>query len=511
MSERDFWALSPLIALSLSGVLVMLVVAVRRSHLTSLTLSAMGLLVAGACLVPASRESPRAVTPLLLVDPVAVVYLAIILGAALVVVAVSYGYLKARTVAQDEYYVLLLLGTLGAGVLVLSQHFASLLLGLGVVSIALYGLIAYTYTNPRSLEASYKYLILTASSTALLLFGTALVYFELGTLGFHEVGVALQDAGHHRPRILGGLCLVLVGLGLELGSAPFFQWVPDVYEGAPAPVTGFLATVPKTALLGLVLRYAPALGTQSLAILLASMAAASMVIGNILALRQRNLKRLLGYSSTAHVGYVLVAVVAVGDFAAEAVTFYMVSYTLANVGAFSVLALLSEGNSERDSIADLRGLFWQDPWLAGALATMLVSLAGLPLTVGFIGKYYLIIAGVASAWWSLVLILLATSVLGLYYYLRVIAALFDVEADTSAPNRRVRAASFGWPGALAAAVTFFVVLSQGVVPSGLIELIRGAIASSGPPAMLAEGGSPWDVPARDEASGSVIAGAGRTP
>ena len=227
--------------------------------------------------------------------------------------------------------------------------------------------------------------------------------------------------------MIAGLSMMVVGIGFKLAVAPFHLWAPDVYQGAPAPVTAFVSTVSKGAVVALLLRLFTPAAIQTatpLFLVFTIIAAVSMIAGNLLALLQNNVKRILAYSSIAHLGYILVAFLAGGARAVDSVTFYLITYFIANLGCFGVITVLSSPGKEMESLDDYRGLSRRNPWLAGVFAVMVLSLAGLPLTAGFIGKFYLALAGVGAALWTLVIILVLTSTIGLYYYLRILAALF---------------------------------------------------------------------------------------
>jgi NADH-quinone oxidoreductase subunit N len=317
--------------------------------------------------------------------------------------------------------------------LVASNHFASFLLGLEVLSVALYALIAYLRTGSLPLEAGIKYLVLASSSAAFLLFGMALIYEQAGSLQFGAMASAFtgsQPMG--QPMIFfAGAALVFTGVGFKLALVPFHLWTPDVYEGAPLPVTVLIATVSKASVFGLLLRWIHPLSRPDspLWVVLAISAIASMLAGNLLALLQTNVKRLLAYSSIAHMGYFLVALLAGGALGLQAATYYLIAYLVTISGAFGVLTMLSTGEEESCGIDDYRGLFWRRPVVAGVLTAMLFSLAGIPLTAGFLGKFYVIAAGASATVWTLVFTLIVSSVIGLFYYLRVVVALY-------APNDR---------------------------------------------------------------------------
>jgi NADH-quinone oxidoreductase subunit N len=225
-----------------------------------------------------------------------------------------------------------------------------------------------------------------------------------------------------------GLVLILAGLGFKLAVVPFHFWTPDVYEGAPVPVTAFIATVSKGAVFAVVLRFFSLFDPQvssRLFLIFTIIAVLSMFAGNLLALMQQNVKRILAYSSISHIGYLLVTLMAGGTLRWSASAFYVAAYFVTSLGAFGVVSLLSTAERDADQLEDYRGLAWRRPWLAGAFTAMLLSLAGIPLTAGFIAKFYLVAAGISSGLWLLVVILAVNSALGLFYYLRIVAAVYS--------------------------------------------------------------------------------------
>jgi NADH-quinone oxidoreductase subunit N len=318
--------------------------------------------------------------------------------------------------------------------------------------------------------------VLAGASSGFVLFGGALLYAELGTLELPRLAGALQQVN---PSALGlaGLALIVVGLGFKLGLVPFHFWTPDVYEGAPAPVAGFLATASKGAVLALLMRhFAPTSVYASPALLtgLAVLAAASMVGGSLLALLQDNVRRLLGGSSIAHMGYAMLAFLAGGERGATALGFYLVAYMGTMLGAFGLISLLSGEGRRVERLDDLRGLARSRPWAAAAMTAMLLSLAGMPLTAGFVGKLALAAVGAWAALWPLLGALAVSSVLGLFYYLRVVLAMYQgmgEEAEEEAPPALSPVPLAG--GVLLATLTVIVV-ALGVYPAPLWRLIEAA-------------------------------------
>lgn len=477
MKLANLVAVLPLIILGVSAVAVMLQAALRRNHKAAAFLTLTGLTLAMAALPVVWRNAPLPFTSLLMIDPFAILYMGLLLAASAATVLLSYGYLQQFDGNREEYYILLLLAATGAAVLAASDHFAAFFLGLEILSVSLYALVAYPHLTEGHIEAGVKYLILAAVSSAFVLFGMALIYAASGTMTFDQFGALLHRL---RPEgvnmfMLTGAGLLVVGIGFKLAVVPFHLWAPDVYQGAPAPVTAFVATVSKGAALALLIRIFPPVDIQAggpLYTVFALIAAASMMAGNLLALLQSNVKRILAYSSIAHLGYLLTAYLAGGALAVTAVTFYLIAYFVTTLGAFGTVAVLSGPQHEAEHLDDYRGLFWRRPWLAGVFTAMLLSLAGIPLTVGFIGKFYLVLAGVGSALWTLVIILVVTSTIGLYYYLRIIVAMFVHQPDTKDTGPPT---PLSLPGALTLATLTVLLVWLGVTPAPVIKLVQAMI------------------------------------
>jgi NADH-quinone oxidoreductase subunit N len=473
---------APMIATATATVAVMLVIGAYRSHRLTVFITLLGLLTALLLVLMAWGLPDRPVPPLLMLDHYALFYHGLFLLVALVLTLLGYGYLERHETQREEYYLLLLLATLGSMTLVASTHFASFFLGLEMLSISLYALIAFREARAAGIEAAIKYLVLASLTSAFLLFGMALVYSQLGTMSLAGVAKALSQP--LSPVLLGGLVLIFVGIGFKLAVVPFHLWTPDVYEGAPAPVSAFIATVSKGAVLALLLRYATALNLNadhSLGQVVAWGAILSMSAGNLLALKQPDLKRLLAYSSIAQMGYLLIAVLLAGPVGATVATFYLVTYFAATVAAFGVITALANDGEELGLLAEYRGLAWRRPWLAGLLTMALLSLAGLPLTAGFLGKFVLVTAGVGAHLWALVIALVVNSTISLYYYLRAVSILYARETEAAeAPTTAAPSASLSLTAAATTAALLalaLVILWLGIYPSPLLAMI-GEVATS---------------------------------
>lgn len=478
-TSQHLTALLPLLVTGATAVAVMLAIAWKRNHSQTFLLSVVGLNLALLAIIPALGVTPLEVTSLLRIDRFACYYSAVIIAATLACLTLTHAYLggqsgKGYPGNREELYLLMLLACAGGIVLVSAQHLAGLFIGLELLSVPTYGLIAYAFFNRRSLEAGIKYMVLSAAGSAFLLFGMALLYAESGSLSFAGIGASLS-AGTSGHMVQIGVGMMLVGLAFKLSLVPFHLWTPDVYEGAPAPVSAFLATASKVAVFAVLLRLyqvSPAFADGWLGGLLSALAVASILFGNLLALLQSNIKRLLGYSSIAHFGYLLIALIASKGIASEAIGVYLFTYVLTSLGAFGVVTLMSTPFQGRDcdALFEYRGLFWRRPYLTAVLATMMLSLAGIPLTAGFIGKFYVIAAGVESQQWWLLGTLIVGSAIAVFYYLRVMVAMFLVE-----PSLQRRDAPLNWAqragGIMLLAVAGLTVL-LGVYPQPLLSVVR---------------------------------------
>lgn len=468
MTVIEWTALLPLVILAMTPAAAMVALAVCRSYRMTCTIAAAGLLLAFFALFGSFAPAPLQVTPLLMIDRYALFFIGLMVSAGFVVVLLSYEYMKVREERREEFYILVLTALLGSAILACACHLASLFLGLEILSVSLYALIAYHHGIRSSIEAGIKYLVLASFSSAFLVFGTALVYAESGTLEITRMALAVVAPGAG-PALQAGTILIVIGIAFKLAVVPFHMWAPDIYEGSPAPVTAFIATVSKGAVFAFLLRsfsQVDFIREGAIAVFFTLMAVASMFAGNLLALFQDNVKRLLAYSSVAHMGYLLVAFLADGPIRVAAVAFYLVAYFVTTLGAFGVVTVLSGERRDADALDDYRGLFYRRPWLAGIFTAMLLSLAGIPMTAGFIGKFYLMTAGVGTALWMLVMSLVITSAIGLYYYLRVVVVLYEPQAETPAVSAALPAAT----AALTAMV--LLLLWLGIYPGPVVEMIQ---------------------------------------
>lgn len=472
VSDINIIDVLPGIFLVTASLIAMLSIAIKRNHKLIFGVTTISLLGVFLFLISYATNHKFNVEPLFVIDGFGTFITGLIVMSTLAISLLSYAYFEQREERKEEYYILLLLATLGSAMLVISKHFVSLFLGLEILSISLYSMIAYLRKRPRSDEAGIKYLILAAFSSAFLLFGMALVYSSTGSMNFTGIAQYLLSSNGLPITMQAGFGLMIIGIGFKLGIVPFHMWTPDVYEGAPAPVSAFIATVSKGGIVVLLVRFFDQINGFKYPVVVLSFTAiaiASMLIGNILAIQQKNVKRILAYSSIAHMGYILVAFLAGGGLGKEAVSFYLVAYFLTNIGAFGVVSILSDHDRDAEQLEDYTGLFWRHPKIATVFTAMLLSLAGIPLTAGFVGKFYLVASGVNTQLWLLVLTLALGSVIGLFYYIKIIATMFDKAAGSATIALRPRLYLINLITLFALSI---LMIFYGIYPQGLIERIQ---------------------------------------
>ena len=479
LTFETFLPLLPVGILGATTVVVMLAIAFLRHHWWNATITVVGLNLALASVIALVWQgtAPTAVTPLLVVDNFAYFYMAVILVAALACATLTHAFIDSYKNNREEMYLLLLIATAGALVLVCSRHMASFFIGLELMSVPVYGMVAYTHHRSRSLESGIKYMVLSATASAFMLFGMALIYAQTGTLAFSGVSEQLGGGAPIGHLASFGVGMIVIAICFKLSLAPFHLWTPDVYQGSPAPVGAFLATIGKVSVFAVLVRFlveTPFEFTLPLREVFSVIAVLSILLGNLLALMQTNLKRLLGYSSIAHLGYLLVALASGGGTALETVHVYLLTYVLTSLGAFGVVTLMSQGKDDEDadSLHHYRGLFWRRPYLTAVMTVMMLSLAGIPLTAGFIAKFYVMLTGVNTGNWWLLGVVILGSAIGLYYYLRVMVTLYM--AASGMPKHD---AANDWgqrTGGIMVLGVAGLVLLLGMYPQPAIEVIRMA-------------------------------------
>lgn len=487
MSTDVLIDLLQIIMLTLTTVVVMLVAGFKREHGLVNVLTTAGLAASLLVFVFVDPVLPLQATELLYFDEYSVFFSALIILGALSVSILAYPYFESHNSHNEEFYILLMTATLGAVVLACSTHFVSFFIGMEMLGVSLYAMIAYPVHAEKSakfpLEAALKYLIMSGLTSGLMLFGIALIYALTGTMFFNDIAPAVeaQDLASS-PVIIAAWLMVISAVAFKLSLVPFHIWTPDVYEGAPVPVTAYLATVSKAAMLAVTFRLllvSDAFQYEALMLVLTVMAAASMLLGNLLALLQTNVKRLMAYSSIAHLGYLLIVVIAAasipGILSVESMGFYVAAYFIMSLAGFAVISAISNSGKELDMISDYQGLFWRNPWLAAVMITVLFSLAGIPLTAGFIGKFYVFTNGLQGSLWFLLTLLIIGSAIGLYYYLRIIYAILQQPEKVSKQDPAMQAIPFGTHAVLASMTAIIIYL--GVYPMPMINILQSLAAA----------------------------------
>ncbi|MDZ7269738.1 MAG: NADH-quinone oxidoreductase subunit N [candidate division KSB1 bacterium] len=385
----------------------------------------------------------------------------------------SIDALESTSLLVSEFFMLIIFATVGMLLLAASAHLLTLFLGLEILSISLYILAGFRRNDKFSIEASFKYFLLGAFASSFLLYGIALIYGSVGSASLTAVAEAVK-ARHllDTPLLTAGLAMMAVGFGFKIALAPFHTWAPDVYQGAPTPIAAFMATGSKAAAFAALLRLVLTTGMMTQAVwqqIFWVLAVLTMTVGNIVALRQDNIKRLLAYSSIAHAGYMLIGVIANNELGSSALLYYLLSYTFMNLGAFGVVAFLSKTENELVNLNDYRGLAFRRPFAAVAMAIFMFSLAGIPITAGFMSKFYVFSAAVQAGHLWLVILGVINSMISLYYYLGVVVVMFMQKSESAGEELALeRLPAVG----LALIIAVFGTLQLGLAPARWMEAFQ---------------------------------------
>jgi NADH-quinone oxidoreductase subunit N len=430
------------------------------------------LITAGLVVQQPATERIVALGGLYELDRMAQVLKVVTLLTVAVVFVYSTDYLQRRAILKGEYYVLGLFAALGAMVLTSAASLISLYLGLELMSLCLYAMVAFDRESGIAAESAIKYFVLGSMASGTLLYGMSIVYGVTGSLEIAAIAEAAHNGLGGNIGLVFGIAFIIVGVGFKFGAVPFHMWIPDVYEGSPTCVTVFIGTASKLAAFALAMRLLPeALGgaqgdwSQMLVVL----AVLSMAIGNIVAIAQSNLKRMLAYSTISHVGFVLLGILSGTAQGYQAAMFYMISYVIVAAGAFGMILLLARQGFEADKIVDFRGLNARSPWFAGMMAILMFSLAGLPPFIGFWAKLGVIqaVLGVNYTWLAVVAVLF--SVVGAFFYLRIVKLMyFDEPTDTAAIGGSMVMRTLLSANAL-------LVFALGAIPTRLLEICQQAL------------------------------------
>jgi len=472
----DWWALGAVIALS-AGVMVLMLLEFFPARPGSARgpVLALATLAAAAVSVWRERDVARSLFGgMFLHDGFTVFFTLLFCGIGAIAVLLSWDYARRTRIDHAEYYALLLAGTLGMIVMAASNDLITIFLGLELMSLALYVMVGFRRSRLDSNEAALKYFLLGAFASGFLLYGIALLYGATGTTNLARMTefLAASPLSGNPLLVVGGL-LLLTGFAFKVAAVPFHMWTPDAYEGAPTSVTGFMAAGAKAAGFAALLRVVlHALGGANggWSSLLSAVAMLTMTVGNVTALLQNNLKRMLAYSSIAHAGYLLIAVVTGGSDGASAALFYLAVYAVMNLGAFGVLTLLGRQQEERVTLGDLAGLGFRQPLLGLAMTFFMLSLGGIPPTAGFMAKVYLFGVAVKAGYVPLVIVGVLNSVVSVFYYLRVTVAMYMEE-----PPGEPVSVSWATPGVIALLACLALTLWWGLQAHALLDLAQRSV------------------------------------
>ncbi len=382
--------------------------------------------VVGYLVASAPEAKTLAFSGTMIIDPFTRFLKLLVLGGSAIAMLMSVDYLKDEKLTRFEYPLLITLATLGMLLMISANDLIVLYVGLELQSLALYVLASFARDNARSTEAGLKYFVLGALSSGMLLYGSSLVYGFTGATGFESIAQAISAGGMHIGTTI-GLVFILAGLSFKVSAVPFHMWTPDVYEGSPTPVTAFFAAAPKIAAMALFLRvvFGPFAGAESAWLqIIIPVSVASMLLGALAAIGQTNIKRLMAYSSISHMGYALIGFAAGSQAGVQGVLTYLVIYLAMTVGTFVCIMHMRRDGKQVETISDLAGLSQRDPTTAYLLAILMFSLIGIPPLAGFMGKWYVFLAAVESKLYVLAAIGFISSVIGAFYYLRVVKVMF---------------------------------------------------------------------------------------
>lgn len=471
--------LLPLAIVGITVVLLLVAISLKRNHLFSCLLTVSGLLISLLSLFLINTKNPHTVAFLMQIDRHAVFYVALMLLSSIVTCIFSYSWLEQNAVQKDEFYLLILIATLGGIVTAYVNHLTALFIGVELVSLPLFGLIGFNFQKNSSLEASIKYTILSATSSSFLLFGIALLYAKIGDLSFTVLNAAfINDIGYHQPLIIVGLTFVILSMLFKLSLMPLHFWTPDVYQGSPIPTVLFLSTFSKLAAFTALLRlslYIPFLSNQTTQGIFTAISVISIIFGSLMALHQSDIKRLLGYLSIVQSGYLLTCIttIQISSISLEVIAIYLISYLLATFGIFSMLSTYCTKLDNSDYTFASSHMQKTSKMLTVKMTIFVLSIIGIPTTLGFVSKLYLLSMTINCRFWILVIAIVTGSLISLFYYLRLMNGVYvkkifsEENFDTGMIYHRTSkvetAVSF-------LSVTFILLL--GIFPQIIIRLLK---------------------------------------
>ena len=469
----DIKSIAPIIIMTISGIVVLMAdVFFKRALKDKLAyLSLIGIIIAGVVTFTQIGPTVYSFSDTFVVDNYSVFFNFIFLVSTAIVILMSVSYVKQEGINYGEYYTLILFATMGMMLMAGGSDLITIFLGLEIMSISLYVLAGFRRNRLDSNEASLKYFLLGAFATGFLLYGIAMLYGATGTTNIKEMAAFLaNNPPLSNPMIILGSSLLIIGFGFKIACVPFHKWTPDVYEGAPTAITAFLSAGPKAAAFAAFFRVflvsLPGLEPKWSTILWV-LAVLTMTVGNVVAIAQTNIKRMLAYSSIAHAGYALIAIVAANSLGTASMLFYMLAYIFMNLGAFAVVIVLGRKGEENLMIEDYNGLGYKHPLLAITMSIFMFSLAGIPPLAGFVGKFYIFSAAIKSGYVVLAVIGVINSVIAVYYYLRVTVAMY-----MKPPAREFAPLSLSSYMIVALIISIWGTIHLGIFPARIIEFAQ---------------------------------------
>jgi len=478
LPEIDLYLIAPEIVITIFGFLVLMVDVFspkkeRKGYLGVISL--IGILIAFFYTLPLMGSVTSGFGGMFTSDGYALFFKITFLIIAFLTILISVGYAHREGIDFGEYYALILFATLGMMLMAAGTHLIIIFLGLELMSISIYILAGMMREDRKSVESAFKYFLLGAFATGFLLYGIALLYGATGSLYLKDIASYISAQNLLRnPMLLMSLVFLTIGFGFKIASVPFHMWTPDVYEGAPTSITAFMATGVKAAGFSALVRVfftaLPAFRPDWTSIMWV-MSVATMTLGNIVAISQSNIKRMLAYSSIAHAGYILVAFVAGNDLGASGILFYLMAYAFMNLGAFTVVILLGKKGEENTLINDYAGIGFKYPLLAAAMTIFLLSMAGIPPLGGFMAKFYVFSAAVKEKFYWLAILGVLNSAISVYYYLRVTVMMYFRESE-----REITGLQFSPASVFALILAVIGTLYMGIFPANVLSFAQKSIA-----------------------------------
>jgi len=482
---QQLTALLPFLIIIFTAVTVILSISYNRNHFFTAVFSISGFITALCSLYFLRGIIPIDITMLFHINNYSILYIGMIIISSISTCIFAYPWLKKYPFNKEEFYFLIIISSLGAMLLIISNHMASFFINMEIISLPIFGLIAYSSYQKYSLEASFKYIILSGVASSFLLLGIAWIYSISGHLNFISIYQFFSIvSGNEKLVLLFGISMILFSLFFKLSIVPFHLWTPDIYQGSPIPVLSFFSTVGKIAVFSFLssfLSHFSHLNNNILYFIISLITIFSVLVGNGMALFQKNLKRFFGYSSISQIGYLFIVLFVSNEnylFSLEASIIYLCGYLFSNIVFFGIINLISNAYRENNvnySVDVYKGLFWSQPLLSSILTISLFSLAGIPITLGFIGKFYILSIIIKEHLWIIGCFCLIGMILGLYCYLRIILNLYLHPSKLSKCELNILKNWFNTPSGVVICISGIILLILGIYPNPLIRLVKLSI------------------------------------